>query len=404
MVRNTINRLPMHGRWWVNDPDCMLLREATQFTPAEVIGVATVKALCGGSFLVSDDLGSVSRRRLRVAQALLPVTGRAAVALDLLEKEVPEVLRLAFPASSRPAATATAIATATTTDDPWVLVALCNWTDARRETAHPWAALLRPLLAPGRPRPQPLALHVLEFWTSEYFHVRLDLDATPDAAMDTRQLGPGGVAAGGAGGVLPHSARLYAVRVDRGGGRPQYLGADVHFSCGKELTRLEWGEGEAEGAAAAAAAAVGNGGKNGGGAGGTPLRSSKKRKRRVMEVRLAVDAGKVVEGGLHHAWLQLPGSQRASELQGAPGAERVVAEAVTYERPRVGPHLLPHLPRLKGRRSQSDAAAGGGGGGAGGESLDESESEGLVVKTVWKVPFPAKTARTFEWTLRYEVD
>jgi alpha-galactosidase len=38
MVRNTINRMPMHGRWWINDPDCMLLRETTSFTPAEILG------------------------------------------------------------------------------------------------------------------------------------------------------------------------------------------------------------------------------------------------------------------------------------------------------------------------------------------------------------------------------
>jgi hypothetical protein len=54
-------------------------------------GIATVKALSGGSFLISDDLGQVSSRRRKIAQALLPVTGRTAVALDLLDKEMPEV-------------------------------------------------------------------------------------------------------------------------------------------------------------------------------------------------------------------------------------------------------------------------------------------------------------------------
>jgi hypothetical protein len=396
MVRNTINRLPMHGRWWINDPDCMLLRESTQFTPAEVIGIATVKALSGGSFLLSDDLGSVSRPRIRVAQALLPVTGQAAVALDLLEKEMPEVLRLAF--TSRGTG-------GNGGDDEWALVALCNWADARRDTAHPWAAILGPLLASGRPHRQPLALHVLEFWTSEYFHVRLDLDATPDAAMDTRQLGPGAAparGAGGAGGILPHSARLYAVRIDRGGGQPQYLGADVHFSCGREVTLLEWEETEA----------AAEGKKNGGGGGGGSVAASsgRKRKRRVMEVRLEVDAGKAVEGGLHHVWLQLPGSQRAKALDGAVGAERVVAEAVTYQRHPHMPHL-PRLPRLGHTRSQGGggggaAAAGGKGSrrGAGASVEEEEDDAGARGRTVWKVPFPAKTARTFEWTLRYELD
>lgn len=56
-----------------------------------MLGIATVKGLCGGSFLISDDLDSVNPRRLRIAQVLLPVTGKSAVPLDLLEKEIPEV-------------------------------------------------------------------------------------------------------------------------------------------------------------------------------------------------------------------------------------------------------------------------------------------------------------------------
>jgi alpha-galactosidase len=48
MVRNTINRMTMHGRWWVNDPDCMLLRESTYFTTAEVIGKETSACLILG--------------------------------------------------------------------------------------------------------------------------------------------------------------------------------------------------------------------------------------------------------------------------------------------------------------------------------------------------------------------
>lgn len=39
MIRNTIYRMTMHGRWWINDPDCILLRkEATSFTNNEIIG------------------------------------------------------------------------------------------------------------------------------------------------------------------------------------------------------------------------------------------------------------------------------------------------------------------------------------------------------------------------------
>lgn len=47
MVRNSICRMTMHGRWWINDPDCILLRESTNYSEAEMIGIATLKAMSG---------------------------------------------------------------------------------------------------------------------------------------------------------------------------------------------------------------------------------------------------------------------------------------------------------------------------------------------------------------------
>ena len=41
----------------------------------------------------------------------------------------------------------------------------------------------------------------------------------------------------------------------------------------------------------------------------------------------------------------------------------------------------------------------------GGEEEEEADgADESKVRTVWKVPFPSETARTFEWTLRYELD
>ena len=48
----------------------------------------------GGSFIISDDLATVSPGRMRVAQQLLPASNISAVPLDLLDKEMPELLRL----------------------------------------------------------------------------------------------------------------------------------------------------------------------------------------------------------------------------------------------------------------------------------------------------------------------
>ena len=35
-VRNTLTRSPLHSRWFLNDPDCLLLRPTTKLTPAEL--------------------------------------------------------------------------------------------------------------------------------------------------------------------------------------------------------------------------------------------------------------------------------------------------------------------------------------------------------------------------------
>jgi len=53
-VHNALSRSDLHKRWWINDPDCLLLRPNTQLTLMEVQSIASVIALTGGSFMISD--------------------------------------------------------------------------------------------------------------------------------------------------------------------------------------------------------------------------------------------------------------------------------------------------------------------------------------------------------------
>ena len=64
------------------------------FTNDEIRGIATAKALSGGSFIISDDLESISAERIRIALQLLPPAAEAAVALDLLDRDMPELFRM----------------------------------------------------------------------------------------------------------------------------------------------------------------------------------------------------------------------------------------------------------------------------------------------------------------------
>ncbi|EED95420.1 hypothetical protein THAPSDRAFT_261491, partial [Thalassiosira pseudonana CCMP1335] len=75
MLRNTISRAPLGHRWWHNDPDCILLGESTKLTDNEVVSAASVVAMTGGMFLLSDDMQKVSDARLNVAKRIFPLTG-----------------------------------------------------------------------------------------------------------------------------------------------------------------------------------------------------------------------------------------------------------------------------------------------------------------------------------------
>jgi alpha-galactosidase len=92
-LRNTITRFWMHHRLWLSDPDCLLLHGPdTALTPDEVQTLATVVAMSGGMTLDSDDLTRLPPERRRMLARLLSLRGEAAVPLDLLERDVPQVL------------------------------------------------------------------------------------------------------------------------------------------------------------------------------------------------------------------------------------------------------------------------------------------------------------------------
>ena len=247
-VRNSICRMTMHGRWWINDPDCMLLRAALQFSEDEIVGIATVKALSGGSFVMSDDIGAVPPHRLRIAQQLLPATNRAAVPLDLLEREMPQLLRLCFPISTLAPSGSKGGSGLQSHGclQPWTLMALCNWRDYSQSLCFDAkSTLLLPnnhnddtspssTISTTTPTPsgkQHILLHMFEFWSGEYtcHHIVVNEDVHQSAIDDESHIirSPP---------VAVHSAKLYAIRrLQMGAGVAQYLGSNLHFSCGLEV-------------------------------------------------------------------------------------------------------------------------------------------------------------------------
>jgi len=123
-MRLTLQRNWMHKRWWVNDPDCLIVRETdTALDEAEVRFLATGIALSGGMVIASDDLPKLSDGRRDMALALFPPPGAAAEPVDASDAPTPTSWRAAL-------------------GNARFFVGVLNWDDTPRWV--PWGELLRP--------------------------------------------------------------------------------------------------------------------------------------------------------------------------------------------------------------------------------------------------------------------
>jgi alpha-galactosidase len=93
-MRMSLQRNWMHRRWWLNDPDCLVLRDTeTELSEAEVRFLATAVALSGGLAVTSDNLPALSAERRQLTNTLIPPAGVAAQPLDPGEGPVPAAWR-----------------------------------------------------------------------------------------------------------------------------------------------------------------------------------------------------------------------------------------------------------------------------------------------------------------------
>lgn len=184
-IQNIITRAPMDPHWWVNDPDCLLVRADSKLTLAEVQSLASAISLSGGAILISDDLSKLDEDRLRIARSLLPVLPPNPQVLDLFEKTMPTKMRqvMQTPAGERQ------------------VIALFNWSDEPRD-------LELDLQAFGLDQ-KPWLMR--EFWTGEWAEVGTDFVFRE---------------------VPAHGVRLVTLSPLQD---LAYLGSDLHISQGIEL-------------------------------------------------------------------------------------------------------------------------------------------------------------------------
>ncbi len=190
-LRNTASRAWMHGRWWVNDPDVLIIREGdSDLTDDEVLSQVTMVGLSGGLVLFSDDLDDVPPERRALASTLLPPLLDGMDVLDLFEREMPEVILVPVARSW----------------GRWRLVALFNWSDEPIERELPETVALN----------DRKAYHIVDFWEQRY------LLLAPGALRPILHLPPHGVVLLG----------LRSVKPD-----PHLVATTFHISQGGEIAR-----------------------------------------------------------------------------------------------------------------------------------------------------------------------
>ncbi len=150
-LRNSIARAPFHHRLWLNDPDCLLVRQRgpdLDLVLNEMRTLTAVIALMGGLTINSDNLALIRPGRLKYLRQALPPTGVSARPLDLFEHELPRLLLLPVERDW----------------GHWWVAGAVNWEDHTVETMVRLADLGLPS---GR-------YHVFHYWRRRYLGVTDD--------------------------------------------------------------------------------------------------------------------------------------------------------------------------------------------------------------------------------------
>jgi alpha-galactosidase len=211
-MRNAIFRYFMHNKFWVNDPDCVIVRrgkERSEFpkdaeieymskggtiSEDEVRFELTVMGLLGGSVFYSDDPFHLPPEREKYLPILLPSFQRRTRIIDLLEDPLPRILNLKIQKEY----------------GNWDLVGLLNWSDSPEDMQLDFSRL-------GLKKEQ--YYHVFSFWDEKYLgKIRDKLTVSKMPA---------------------HSASLLSIREVLK--RPQLVSSTIHVTQGgPEVKNAEW--------------------------------------------------------------------------------------------------------------------------------------------------------------------
>jgi alpha-galactosidase len=181
-----INRSFMHNKWWINDPDCLLIRDTeTELTVDEVQTLATVIALSAGSIIVSDHMPALSSERVDWFAKMLPPLPQAAQILDWFDTPTPS--RMMIPLKNELGV--------------WHLLGLINWGS---EPSDMVIDLEKTTGLYGG------SFHMIDFWNEVYTYI-------DGSTLHFSQ-------------IPPHGIRFVSLRKVIDG--PQWVGSTLHTSQG----------------------------------------------------------------------------------------------------------------------------------------------------------------------------
>lgn len=194
---NTMTRSFLHNRLWLNDPDCILVRQDdNNLTQDEVQLWATVVALSGGLRFLGDRMSEVSEDRQRIIDQILPSYQKGGVALDALDQTYPRLFALPL----------------ITSLGQWAVVAAINLTEKPIDVS---------LDIKDLELDEKTLHHVFDFWNEKY-------EGQCENSLEIR-------------GLKPHSCQLLCIRPESN--IPSVLATTIHYTQGAiELADNTWDE------------------------------------------------------------------------------------------------------------------------------------------------------------------
>ncbi len=198
---NTMTRAAMHDRLWINDPDCVLVRQDdNELTEDEVKLWLSIVALSGGAVLLSDRMVEVSEERLSLLDRILPVYRQGAIAVDALENANPRIFALPVETQS----------------GNWAVVAVVNLNESPIDVTVPLETI---------GLDSSVKHHVFNFWQGKYL------------GLIERQVSVTG--------LQPHTLKLLLIKPESK--EPAVLSTSMHYSQGAvEIADIDWNSGSNE--------------------------------------------------------------------------------------------------------------------------------------------------------------